>query len=168
MIFINSDPGVIRLFLRWLDLLAIDPARRSYRVSIHESADVAAEAYWRSVIGRPDAEFGRATLKRHNPKTVRKHIGDDYRGCLVARVLQPSGLYRRSTAGGAESWRRAVPTVCQTRGRVLHGEGSNLPGSSKGRTRSFGVRYRGSNPRPGAPRQVRIHASGVSRPMISR
>jgi hypothetical protein len=67
--FINSDPGMIHLFLKWLDLMGIDHARRRFRVSIHESADVAAaEAYWRSVIGEPDADFGGAMLKRHNPR----------------------------------------------------------------------------------------------------
>lgn len=102
--FINSDPGMIRLFLKWLDLLRVDPARRRYRVSIHESADLAAaEEYWRSVIGLPDVEFGLATLKRHNPKTVRKQVGDDYHGCLAVKVLQPSSLYRR-----VDGWWRGI------------------------------------------------------------
>lgn len=102
--FINSDPGVIRLFLHWLDLVGIDHARRRYRVSIHESADVAAaEDYWRSVIGLPDVEFRRATLKRHNPKTVRKQIGSDYHGCLNVKVLQSSSLYRR-----VDGWWRGI------------------------------------------------------------
>ncbi len=95
---------MIRLFLRWLDLVGIDYARRRYRVSIHENADVAAaEAYWRSVVGLPCVEFGRATLKRHNPKTVRKQIGDDYHGCLTVTVLQPSSLYRK-----VDGWWRGI------------------------------------------------------------
>lgn len=50
--FINSDPGMIRLFLRWLDLMGIEERRRRYRASIHESADVAAaEDYWPAVVG---------------------------------------------------------------------------------------------------------------------
>lgn len=102
--FINSDPGMIHLFLRWLDLVGVDRAQRRYRVSIHESADVtAAEEYWRSVIGLPDVEFGRATLKRHNPKTVRKQIGDNYHGCLSVKVLQSSNLYRR-----VDGWWRGI------------------------------------------------------------
>jgi hypothetical protein len=102
--FVNSDPGMIRLYLKWLDLVGIDHVRRRYRVSIHESADVAAaEAYWRSVVGRPGVEFGRATLKRHNPKTVRKQVGDDYHGCLTVTVLQPSSLYRR-----VDGWWRGI------------------------------------------------------------
>lgn len=102
--FINSDAGMMRLFLRWLDLVGVDHGRRRYRVSIHESADVAAaEEYWRSVIGRVDVEFCRASLKRHNPKTVRKRVGDDYHGCLNVKVLQSSSLYRR-----VDGWWRGI------------------------------------------------------------
>lgn len=102
--FINSDPGMIRLFLAWLDLMRVEHARRRYRVSIHESADVmAAEEYWRSVIGLPDVEFGRATLKRHIPKTIRKQISDDYHGCLTVAVLQGSSFYRR-----VDGWWRGI------------------------------------------------------------
>jgi transcriptional regulator with XRE-family HTH domain len=102
--FINSDPGMIRLFLRWLDLMGVEHSRRRYRVSIHESADVvAAEEYWRSVIGLPGIEFSRATLKRHNPKTVRKQTGADYHGCLCVKVLQGCSLYRR-----VDGWWRGI------------------------------------------------------------
>jgi hypothetical protein len=93
--FVNSDPGMIKLFLRWLDLIGIEEARRQYRVSIHESADVAAaEEYWRKVVRVPGADFRKTTLKRHNPKTVRKRVGEDYRGCLTIKVLQPSAVYQ--------------------------------------------------------------------------
>lgn len=102
--FINSDPGMIRLFLNWLDLVGVDRARRRYRVSIHENADVAAaEDRWRFVIGLPDVEFSAAVLKRHNPKTVRKQTGSDYHGCLNVRVLQSGSLYRR-----VDGWWRGI------------------------------------------------------------
>lgn len=39
--------------------------------------------------------FSRATLKRHNPRTVRKNTGDAYHGCLVIYVRQSADLYRR-------------------------------------------------------------------------
>ncbi len=50
--FINSDPNVIRVFERWLDLAVVPAADRKYRVSIHESADVlAAHQFWAKVLG---------------------------------------------------------------------------------------------------------------------
>lgn len=39
--------------------------------------------------------MSRATLKKHNPKTVRKNVGESYHGCLVVRVLQCAELYWR-------------------------------------------------------------------------
>ncbi|WP_432088397.1 hypothetical protein [Streptomyces sp. bgisy095] len=94
--FINSDPNVITLYLRWLDLLGVTPDRLRFRVSIHESADVAeAEGFWAELAGVDGSTFQRATLKRHNPRTVRKNTGEAYRGCLVVYVTGGSELYRR-------------------------------------------------------------------------
>ncbi|WP_432121528.1 hypothetical protein [Streptomyces sp. S1] len=94
--FINSDPNVITLYLRWLDLLGVTSDRLRFRVSIHESADVAeAERFWAELAGVDASTFQRATLKRHNPKTVRKNTAEAYRGCLVVYVTGGSELYRR-------------------------------------------------------------------------
>ncbi|MFF7378955.1 hypothetical protein ACIP4Q_21745 [Streptomyces massasporeus] len=94
--FVNSDPNMIRVFLAWLDLLEVDRSHITYRVMIHESADVeAAENYWAEITQTDRAPYGKTTLKRHNPKTVRKNTGDDYRGCLVLTVRQSAELYRR-------------------------------------------------------------------------
>ncbi|TPQ20670.1 helix-turn-helix domain-containing protein [Streptomyces sporangiiformans] len=94
--FVNSDPGMISVFLAWLDLLKIERERRRFRVMIHESADVtAAEQYWADLLDVDRCSLSKTTLKKHNPKTVRKNVGDTYRGCLVISVLQSADLYRR-------------------------------------------------------------------------
>jgi predicted transcriptional regulator len=94
--FINSDPGLITFFLRFLAVAGIAPDRLTCWISIHESADVAAaHKFWREVTGLPDDQFCAPTLKRHNPKTVRKNVGEDYHGCLTIRVRRGSDLYRR-------------------------------------------------------------------------
>jgi hypothetical protein len=94
--FINSDPNVITLFLCWLEFLGVQRERLTLRVSIHETADVeAAERFWAGVAGVDTSAFSRATLKRHNPRTVRKNTGDTYHGCLVIYVRQSADLYRR-------------------------------------------------------------------------
>lgn len=109
--FINSDPKLILFFLRFLTVAGIEPERIYCRVSIHESADVAgAEQFWRQVTGLPDQQFRRPTLKRHNPKTVRKNTGDDYHGCLIVRVLRASELYRR-----IEGWATGALAVADQR-----------------------------------------------------
>ncbi|MGW7051802.1 hypothetical protein [Streptomyces sp. NPDC054887] len=94
--FINSDPDVITVYLRWLDLLGVPRARLRLYVSIHESADVpAAEEFWAQLTGVPRSGFNKASLKRHNPKTVRKNTGEAYRGCLAVYVTRSADLYRR-------------------------------------------------------------------------
>lgn len=94
--FINSDPWLIRLFLRFLAVAGVERERIRLRVHIHERADVpAAEAYWSGLTGFPATSFYSSSLKKHNPKTVRKNIDEDYHGCLIITVLQSAELYRK-------------------------------------------------------------------------
>jgi transposase len=94
--FMNSDPGLILLFIRWLQLLGVGLDCLKFRISIHESADVpAATEFWSNVIGMTASRFQRPTLKRHNPKSVRRNVGHTYHGCLVITVEKSSELYRR-------------------------------------------------------------------------
>ncbi|MGK9464545.1 hypothetical protein ACSLFT_31615 [Streptomyces sp. G6] len=109
--FVNSDANMIRLFLSWLALLNVEREHITYRVMIHETADVeSAEAYWADVVQADRGSFGKTTLKRHNPKTVRKNTGDDYRGCLVLTVRQSAELYRR-----IEGWWTGIVASAITR-----------------------------------------------------
>ncbi len=105
--FINSDSKMILFFLRFLAVVGIEPERICCRVSIHENADVAgAQRFWQQVTGLPADQFRRPTLKRHNPKTIRKNTGDDYHGCLIVRVRKGGELYRQ-----IEGWASAVMVV---------------------------------------------------------
>lgn len=106
--FINSDPGMIKIFMRWLALLGVDPGRLRFRVSIHETADVAAaERYWADVVGVDVAVLGRSTIKRHNPKTTRKNRGAAYVGCLTVYVTRSAELYRK-----VEGWWSGMVAAC--------------------------------------------------------
>lgn len=104
VVFMNSDPGLIRFFLRFLEAAGSPHANLSFRVYIHENADVeAAQRFWLEVTGaRPD-QFAIPTLKRHNPKTVRKNVGDAYHGCLRIDVNHSADLYRK-----VEGWSAAI------------------------------------------------------------
>lgn len=102
--FMNSDPGLITLFLRFLDAAGVDRNMIVYRVCIHETADVTeAGRFWLEVTGAEGEQFRRPTIKRHQPRTVRKNVGVDYRGCLRVEVRRSADLYRR-----IEGWARAV------------------------------------------------------------
>lgn len=107
VIFTNSDPGLIQFFLRFLAAAGVAPTQLRFRVHIHESADVArAERFWLGVSGGDPAQFHRASLKRHNPVTVRKSVGADYHGCLRIDVMQSADLYRK-----IEGWVRGAINV---------------------------------------------------------
>lgn len=99
----NSDPRMIRLFLRWLTLLGVEPSCLAFRVSIHQDADVeAALRYWSGVVGIPPDLFQRTTLKKGNPKTPRRNTGPGYYGCLVVSVRR-SGDLNKQLAGWFEA-----------------------------------------------------------------
>jgi hypothetical protein len=105
--FVNSDPGLIRFFLVFLGNAGVEPAQLRFSVQIHESADVAAaEKFWLGITGADPGQCRRTTLKKHNPRTVRKNTGADYHGCLRIDVLQSAGLYRK-----IEGWVRAATAV---------------------------------------------------------
>lgn len=94
--FVNSDPGMIEVFLAWLRLLRVDDDRLRFHVLTHETADVAgAERFWADLTGGRTAAFGKTSIKKHIPKTNRKNVGENCHDCLAVRVLQSAELYRR-------------------------------------------------------------------------
>ncbi|WP_445270786.1 helix-turn-helix domain-containing protein [Streptomyces sp. DSM 41634] len=96
VIFVNSDPDMIRLHLAWLRLLDVEDEHLRYSLMIHETADASsAEAFWADLTGADASQFLKTTLKRHNPRTTRKNTGESYHGCLAIRVLKSADLYRR-------------------------------------------------------------------------
>jgi transposase len=104
VIFVNSDPLLIGFFLRFLDVTGIERDRLTFRIQIHESADIdAAQQFWLDVTAAKPEQFRSATLKRHNPKTVRKNVGADYHGCLRIEVRKSVRLYQK-----IEGWAEGV------------------------------------------------------------
>ena len=104
ILFINSDPGLIKFFLSFLAAAGVLPTRLRFRIYIHETADVAeAERYWARVTNSDPQSFYKTVFKRQNPKTVRKNVDADYHGCLRIDVMQSADLYRR-----VEGWVRAA------------------------------------------------------------
>lgn len=155
VVFANSDPDLVRLFLRWLELLGVSRDRVRFELQIHESADVAgALSFWAGVVGLPLERFSRPLLKRHNPKTVRKNTGAGYHGCLVVRVGRGTDLYRQI----AGWWAGIVDGVGDVRiesplpAAIAPGaERARAIGDRpKGRTTGFGPVNGGSSPPPRA------------------
>lgn len=106
VIFINSDPDLIMFFIRFLDVAGVSRDDMIFRLYIHETADVeAAQRFWIDLTGASPDQFRRPTLKSHNPKTVRKNVGEQYRGCLKVDVRRSGALYRK-----IEGWVSAITT----------------------------------------------------------
>jgi transcriptional regulator with XRE-family HTH domain len=93
--WMNSNLMLVRLFIDGLRILGVTDDRIRLRVQIHETADEeAARRWWAEQLGRQADDFMRSTIKRHQPKTVRKNVGDDYHGCLTVTVLKSRTLYQ--------------------------------------------------------------------------
>ncbi len=102
--FVNSDPELIRFFLHFMASVGVTSDRFICRLLIHESADVAgALRFWQQLTCLPAEQFRKPTLKRHNPKTVRKNTGAHYHGCLAVNVRRSAELYRQ-----VEAWATAA------------------------------------------------------------
>ncbi|MGQ5636251.1 MULTISPECIES: hypothetical protein [unclassified Streptomyces] len=96
VIFVNSDPNMIKVFLAWLTLIGVERERLRFSVNIHESADVPrAEAYWAEQVGIDVGDLLKTGLKKHNPRTKRTKVGEGYYGCLRVVVLRSADLHRR-------------------------------------------------------------------------
>lgn len=66
--FCNSDVRLIRLYLAFLGVAGVTEERMSFRVSIHETADVeGAVRWWSAMLGVPTSRFRRSVIKRHAP-----------------------------------------------------------------------------------------------------
>ncbi|MBA2323672.1 MAG: hypothetical protein H0V92_06575 [Pseudonocardiales bacterium] len=118
--FINSDPGIVLLFLEFLRRRGFNWPDLYMALSIHESADIpAAERWWAETVGADVSDFAKPTIKRHRPRTNRKNTGQEYVGCFYVAVRGSRTLYQqiegiwRGIATGFESG-AGGPLVRQT------------------------------------------------------
>jgi predicted transcriptional regulator len=126
VVFINSDPLLIKFFLRFVEVAGVSLDRLTFRVSIHESADVAAaQEFWLAVTQADPAQFRRPNLKRHKVETTRKNTGDSYHGCLRVEVLRSAVLYQR-----IEGWCHAIMTQAAAEASLTCSSGEEVGGPS--------------------------------------
>jgi transcriptional regulator with XRE-family HTH domain len=110
--FINSDPDLVRLLIEWLRRRGAGLERCRLSVNIHESGDLAAATrFWANATGCDEEQLAKPLLKRHNPLTVRKNVGESYVGCLSIGVRQSRDLYREIEG----LWRGIVAGTCALR-----------------------------------------------------
>ena len=63
--FVNSDPVMIRIFMKYLRARGIEESRIRARVSLHEQDSVTEyQAYWKEVASLDDSNFLAASIRR--------------------------------------------------------------------------------------------------------
>ncbi|GAA2422158.1 hypothetical protein GCM10010191_37300 [Actinomadura vinacea] len=96
LVFINSDPALVRFFLRFLQVAGVPREHLRFQLHIHETADIPASTrFWAELTGTPEDAFQKPVIKGHKPKTKRKNLVEDYHGCLCVRAVQSADLYPR-------------------------------------------------------------------------
>ena len=97
--FSNSDPKMIRLFLKWLyDVCKISKENISMDIFIHENNRHQIEKvirYWAKITEFEPEKFKHIYYKKNKIRTLRKNTGDLYFGVLKVKVKASSGLNRR-------------------------------------------------------------------------
>jgi transposase len=118
--FINSDPRMIQVYVRWLELLGVERHRMRCSLHIHDSADLAeATRFWSGITGVPSGEFLKPSIRHDNPGTNRLNRGETYRGCLRIYVTNSARLYRQVEGWwqGISAWAE-VPAADRVSGMV--------------------------------------------------
>ena len=108
--FGNSDPRMIKLFIRWLKNQGVSIDRLKFEIYIHKNSVNSIDyvkPYWSKATGFPLKNFNHVYYKKNKIKTNRKNIGSLYYGGLRVRVSESSGLNRR-IAGWTEAIVRSV------------------------------------------------------------
>ena len=96
VIFVNTDPAAIRLFVKWLnEVCGVSDDRLGFEIYLHETADaLRARVYWATQLCLPLERLSRIRWKRHRPATRRTNVGDTYHGLVRVRVARSSELNR--------------------------------------------------------------------------
>lgn len=97
--FCNTDPLMILFFIEWMrESFHIKDSDFRFSLYIHKNhrsrLDVV-KNFWRKELGIKSLEFSYIYYKKHNPKTKRKKVGEDYFGTLRVQVRRSTYLQRR-------------------------------------------------------------------------
>lgn len=99
VIFSNSDPLMIKLFIKWLkEILNVKEEEIVPEIYIHENSInniVAVKKYWSGITNIPISEFNRVYFKKNKLSTKRKNIGKNYYGLLRIRVRRSTNMNRK-------------------------------------------------------------------------
>lgn len=97
VIFTNSDPFLIKLFVRWVkEVCKVHEERLVYTLYIHETGNLETSLnYWSQILGVNRDYFAKTILKKHNISTNRKYDNSLYFGLLKVTVRNSTDLNRQ-------------------------------------------------------------------------
>jgi transposase len=97
--FSNSDPRMIKFFLKWLtETCSVPLEELGFEIYIHETANIEeAKRFWSNILNLPLSKFQKVRLKKHKIQTNRKNINKDYHGLLAISVKRSTNLNRKIT-----------------------------------------------------------------------
>lgn len=98
VVFSNSDPAMIVLFMKWLQLLCISPDRITIELYVHETAQervLEIQRFWSKTLKSSINKFSHVYLKKGNEKTNRRNIGREYHGLVRIKVSESTDLNRQ-------------------------------------------------------------------------
>ncbi|HBQ50385.1 hypothetical protein A3B42_03925 [Candidatus Daviesbacteria bacterium RIFCSPLOWO2_01_FULL_38_10] len=95
--FANSDPFLIRLFIRWVkEFCQIKDEDISFNLYIHKTGNIpSALDFWGGRLGIEARDFGKTYIKNHNVLTKRKNTGEDYHGLIRVGIKKSTDLNRK-------------------------------------------------------------------------
>ena len=97
--FSNSDPAMIKLFLKWLvEICAVPKEKIDFDIYIHESHKDNIKkviAFWSERTEFPKKQFRHVYFKKNKINTKRKNTGKLYFGVLKVKVMASSDLNRK-------------------------------------------------------------------------
>ena len=99
VIFSNSDPRMIRIFIKWLDTcLKIPLEDIVFEIFIHQTHRNRIEEvkkYWANQTGVGWDKFDRIYFKKNKIKTKRKNVGKNYHGLVRVKIKRSTDLNRK-------------------------------------------------------------------------
>lgn len=110
--FSNSDPKMIKIFLKWLfDILQEKREKVYFEIYIHENCKNRLQQvidYWSDCTGFKTKNFNHIYFKKNKINTKRKNIGENYYGLLRVCVKSSSILNRK-----IEGWISGIYKHCR-------------------------------------------------------
>lgn len=108
----NSDPLMIRLFIKWLlEICEISKENIYFEIYLHDSVkhrEVEVREYWEKITGFSTEYFRKIRWKKNKIKTKRKNIGEKYFGLININVRKGVSLNRK-----IQGWISGICEYCE-------------------------------------------------------